>query len=342
VLVAAAVGAGIGWIARDSNAQDGDMVSVAPDGTAPAASAGAAVAAAACVTWAERICQDAGAKSEGCKVARDASQFLTGAVCKAAMAEVAQTLEKAKQLRSDCDALVAKLCKDIGEQTETCTMVKERTPSFPRAQCRQMLSNYDRVLGELQQMEKANAPLSTELAAKHAAGDAPAFGPDDAKVTLVEYSDFQCPFCSKAAKVVGQIKKRYGSVVRFVFRQYPLPNHPAAMPAAQASLAANAQGKFWAYHDLLFENSRELDREHLEEYAKKVGLDMAAFRKALDDKTYEKAVENDMELGKEVGIQGTPSLFVGTKRVGNPTDFEAVSKLIEAELTAAGVEIPKE
>ena len=342
LLVAAAVGGGIGWIARDSSAKDADqMTAISPDAPAASSSAEPGKAAPACQTWSERICKEVGGKSEGCKTAQDSAQFLSGAACQAALADVGQTLDKVKNLRSVCDELVTKLCKEIGEETETCEMVKDRTPQFPRAQCRQMMDNYGKVIDELKRMEKMNAPLSPELAAKIAAGDVPAFGPDDAKVTLVEYSDFQCPFCSKAAAVTKQIKERYGSVVRFVFRQFPLQNHPAAMPAAQASLAAHAQGKFWPYHDLLFENQRKLSREDLEGYAKKLGLDMAAFRKALDDKTYEQAVKDDMALGGEVGIQGTPSLFVGTKRASNPADLAAVSKLIDAELTAAGVEVPK-
>ncbi len=206
-----------------------------------------------------------------------------------------------------------------------------------------MLENYDQMIKGLKQMEKRNAPpppITAEAAAKQAAGDGPSFGPVDAKVVIVEYSDFQCPHCGRAASVVQQLKKRYGKVVRFVFRQLPLSIHEQAPLAAEASLAAHAQGKFWPYHDLLFESPQNLGRESLESYAKKVGLDLAKFQKALDEHTYKKAVEQDMKLAEEVGINATPSMIVGTERVKNPTRLAVVTELIDAQLTAAGVEVP--
>ena len=139
---------------------------------------------------------------------------------------------------------------------------------------------------------------------------------------------------------MSAIKARYGKVVRVVFRQFPLSFHQDAMPAAQASLAARAQGRFWDYHDLLFANNDKLDRASLEGYAQKLGLDMKAFKKALDEAIYKAAVEADFALGGETGVQGTPSMFINGVRVPNPTDVALVSEIINAELTAAGVPIP--
>jgi protein-disulfide isomerase len=195
-----------------------------------------------------------------------------------------------------------------------------------------MLGKYDQVLGELKKMEMRNAPLSAEMAKKQAGGsDVPSFGPADAKVTIVEYSDFECPYCARAAKIVSQLKKAYPEGVRFVFRQYPLPMHKNAQVAAEASLAAHAQGKFWAMHDKLFENSRNLSRETVDKIAQEIGLNMEKFKAALDNHTYADAVKADMDLGGEIGVTGTPTMIVNTKRVKNPGDFAGLTKLIEEE-----------
>jgi protein-disulfide isomerase len=136
--------------------------------------------------------------------------------------------------------------------------------------------------------------------------------------------------------VTKQIKDKYGKDVRFDFRQYPLSIHADARLAAEASLAANAQGKFWQFHDLLFKNPTDLSRSALEAHAKQAGLDLNAFKKALDDKTYAAAVDADMKLGDEAQVQGTPTLFLNGERVANAGSFEALSAQIDAALKAPG------
>src|SRR5690606_8419036 len=118
----------------------------------------------------------------------------------------------------------------------------------------------------------------------------------------------------------------------FVFRQFPLSFHKNAKPAAEAALAAHAQGKFWEYHDVLFENSRKLDKESLVEYAKKTGVDGAKITAALDASTYSAAVDNDVKLGNDVAVSGTPTMFVNGKRISNPTDYKTVSDAINDAL----------
>jgi len=339
------VGIAIGWLVRDWRATELDGATRVAAATGPGSSAApvgsAAGLAAECSAWAKKVCDAAGAEAEGCARVRKAAQVLPAKACRAALAEVPVTLARLAQAASTCDQLVAKLCADIGKDSETCTMVTERTKGFPASQCEDMLENYEVVIAELRKMEEQNAPLSAEKAARQAAGEGPSFGPADAKVAIVEYSDFECPYCTKAAAAVTQLKERYGTVVRVVFRHYPLPMHRNAMLAAEASLAAHAQGKFWPYHDLLFENSRTLDRKSLESYAKQVGLDMGAFKKALDDHRYADQVKADMKLGAEIGVSGTPTMIVGTKRVTDPTNFAVLARLVEAELAAAGVAVPK-
>lgn len=240
--------------------------------------------------------------------------------------------QKIKGQASKCDELVEKLCAGVGKETDTCKMVAGKTKEFPPEQCMGMLEHVDEIVSDLKKQEAANQPLTAEQAAKVAAGDVPAFGPADAKVTLVEFSDFQCPYCSRAASVTSQIKAKYGTKVRFVFRQYPLSFHDNAQVAAEASLEAYKQGKFWEFHDKMFANQNSLDRASLEGYAKELKLDMAKFKGALDTNAHSSQVKADLDLGNEVAVQGTPTLFLNGKRIDNPTDFDQVSRAIDEVL----------
>lgn len=176
-------------------------------------------------------------------------------------------------------------------------------------------------------------------------GDAPVLGPQDAKVTIVEWSDFQCPFCSRVVPSVKEVMKQFPKDVRFVFKQYPLPFHDKAHLAAQAALAAKAQGKFWPYHDKLFENQKMLDRADLERYAKEVGLNLPKFQKALNDGTYKAKVDAEMAEGAQVGVQGTPALFINGRFLSGaqPVDVlvaQVKLALADAEKRMAEKKIP--
>jgi protein-disulfide isomerase len=195
-----------------------------------------------------------------------------------------------------------------------------------------MMQHYAEVVADLKKQEEKNKPLTPEKQAKMVEGEAPAFGPKDAKVTIVEFSDFECPFCSRAADASHKIKEKYGDKVRFVFRQFPLSFHAHAHLAAEAALAANAQGKFWEFHDKLFANQKGLERDKLEAYAKELGLDLTKFKKALDDKAHAATVDAEMKLGEEVAVDGTPTMFLNGARVANPTDFDAIAKDIDKAL----------
>jgi protein-disulfide isomerase len=196
------------------------------------------------------------------------------------------------------------------------------------------------VLGDLKKREARNAPLPADKVAEISKPDAPNFGPDSSTVTIVEFSDFQCPFCSRAANVVQQLKGKYGDKVHFVFRQFPLSFHKQAHLAAEAALAAHAQGKFWQYHDKLFADQSKLDRPSLEATAKEVGLDVNTFKKALDTNQYASAVDADQKLGESVNVDGTPTMFLNGARVSDPTNFEALSKQIDTALAGGGEKKP--
>ncbi|MGA9522467.1 MAG: thioredoxin domain-containing protein, partial [Myxococcaceae bacterium] len=145
--------------------------------------------------------------------------------------------------------------------------------------------------------------------------EAPSRGPANAKVVITMWTDFECPFCNRSQATLKALEKQYGKKLRIVVRHQPLPFHPNAKHAAEASMAAHEQGKFWAFHDLLFENQRELDPESLEKWAKKAGLDLARFNAALESGRYRVYVETDSKAGNDVGAEGTPTFFINSRKI---------------------------
>ena len=181
-------------------------------------------------------------------------------------------------------------------------------------------------------MEAQNQPLTPDLQKAIVSAPAASFGPEAAAVQVVEFSDFQCPYCSRAAEAVHKIKEKYGDKVHFTFRQFPLPMHQNAKGAAEAALAANAQGKFWEFHDSLFKHQQQLDAAGLEEQAKATGLNVAQFKKSLSDHQFAAGIDADVKLGEQVQVNGTPTMFVNGARVADPTNFDAIAAAIEAAL----------
>jgi len=165
--------------------------------------------------------------------------------------------------------------------------------------------------------------------------EAPAFGPKNAKVTIVEWSDFECPFCSRVAPTLAKIKEQYGKEVRVVFRHQPLPFHQSAKLAAEASMAAHEQGKFWEMHDKLFSNQKALSRPSLEKYAEELRLDMGKFRQALDSGKFRAAIEADSSAGSAVGANGTPTFFINGRQFVGAQPFESFKSAIDEELARA-------
>jgi protein-disulfide isomerase len=135
-------------------------------------------------------------------------------------------------------------------------------------------------------------------------------GPDDAPVTLVEYGDFECPYCGVAYPVVKALESEYADRLRVVFRSFPLLQHPHAQAASEAAEFAADHGKFWEMHDTLFEHQRALGEQHLLDYARELGLDPSALTVALREHTYAPLVAEQKEGGEESGIPGTPAFFL--------------------------------
>jgi protein-disulfide isomerase len=136
-------------------------------------------------------------------------------------------------------------------------------------------------------------------------------GPEHARVTVVEYGDFECPNCKQAAPALKLLLKHFAGQVRIVFRHFPLEEvHPHALAAAEAAETAAAQGKFWEMHDLLFENQRHLKAANLRTYAEQLQLDMARYTAEMDDEIYRQRVREHIEGGRRSGVRSTPGIFV--------------------------------
>lgn len=163
--------------------------------------------------------------------------------------------------------------------------------------------------------------------------EGPSTGPKDAKVTIVEFSDFECPFCARGRENVAKVMAKYDGKVRLVFRQFPLSFHAHAKKAGEAALCANAQDKFWAYHDALFAEQKKLSVEDLKATAKTLGLDEAAFAKCLDTGAMEKTLAADMAAGTKAGVTGTPAFFINGVMLSGAQGPEAFEHIIDQELS---------
>jgi protein-disulfide isomerase len=161
---------------------------------------------------------------------------------------------------------------------------------------------------------------------------APVAGPASAPITLVEFSDFQCPYCSKAVVQINATLKAYPNDVRLIFKQYPLDSHPAAAISAAASLAAHAQGKFWPMHDVMFANRQRLSRQAILGWAKDIGLDMKRFTADLDSDVIRKAVLRDQADGDKAGVEGTPTVFLNGQKYNGDLAPDAIKPVIDGEL----------
>jgi protein-disulfide isomerase len=164
-------------------------------------------------------------------------------------------------------------------------------------------------------------------------GTAAAIGAQHPKVTVVEFGDFQCPACGSLHPIMKYVQEQYqDQPVRFVWRHFPLAQHQHAQLAAEASVAAGEQGKFWEYHDLLFDDQTRLERSSLEQYAEQLGLDMEKFRAALDQHQHQEIVEADKSDGRLIGVSATPTIFINGAQYAGQYSAAAFQEVIDAEL----------
>lgn len=165
----------------------------------------------------------------------------------------------------------------------------------------------------------------------------PVIGPNNARVTLVEFSDFQCPYCSVAVLKLNAILKAYPNDVKLIFKQYPLTDlHSQAQLAAEAALAAHRQGKFWPLHDAMFADRTHLTRQNILAMADKIGLDVKRFQQDWDSPAIKQAVARDRADGDKIFVSGTPTIFIDGQRFNGDVDLDAIRPFLDKEIKKQG------
>lgn len=196
----------------------------------------------------------------------------------------------------------------------------------------ELRSDQRQILAKLADLEKKIDQIATRPSApapqQHAGtdpnkeyalpvGNSPFKGPAEAPVSIVEFSDYQCPFCANSESLLADVLKQYPTQVKLVFKHYPLPMHSNALPAAKAAMAAHRQGKFWEMHALLFANQRQLQPDKIKELAQQAGLDMAKFEADMNSPEVQRDLQDDQRLATSALVRGTPTLFVNGKLLQN-------------------------
>lgn len=187
------------------------------------------------------------------------------------------------------------------------------------------------IRADLKRIAEEPPPVLEDPIKISTAGD-PVRGPDNAKLTIVEFSDFQCPYCSTAAKQTSQVLKQFPKDVRLVFKQFPLDSHSQAEMGAEAALAAQAQGKFWEMHDLIYGGFPNLSRSIVEGYAKQLKLDMKKFDAEMTGHKYRDRVLAEEKEGEDAGVAGTPTFYFNGKKFNGLFDVASVVPVIQKEL----------
>jgi protein-disulfide isomerase len=193
---------------------------------------------------------------------------------------------------------------------------------------------------EREALEAANASQYAHLAPEKLLSDpvqipvagAPSLGPANAPITLVEFSDFQCPYCAAAVPQIHAILQAYPAGVRLFFKQFPLDFHPRAALAAEASIAAQKQGKFWPMHDAMYAHPDRLSRADLMALAARLGMDVKKFESDLDSTEVRETVIRDIQDGDRAGVEGTPTLFINGQRYNGPLEASVLEPVLNAEL----------
>jgi protein-disulfide isomerase len=191
--------------------------------------------------------------------------------------------------------------------------------------------NATAVRADVKQAASEPPPTFEEPVKISLAGD-PGKGPENARVTIVEFSDFQCPFCAKAVSEAYALTREFPKDVRLVFKQFPLDSHADAEFGAEAALAAQAQGKFWEMHDLLYAGFPDISRRTVLRYAKQIGLDLNKFTADVDGHKYKTRVHMEEQEGETAGVGGTPTFFINGKKYNGLFDVATVGPLIKKEL----------
>ncbi len=261
---------------------------------------------------------------------------LVGAEAKQANMSMEEYIDKkiAKDVKISEDKIKKFIAQRNIPESNVNPQIKEKIVAYLKSAERQ-----EQINEHLAKLTKGN-PVEVyfskpRMTANVDAGDAPFAGKKDAVVTVVEFSDFQCPYCSKAAETVSQLKKKYGNKIKLAFKHFPLPMHPNAKGAAEASMCVHDQNadKFWSYHDLLFKNQGSLgDQASLQKFAKDSGVDAKKFEECMKSKKFAGYVQKDLEYGEKLGVRSTPTFFINGQLLQGAVPFESFVEAIDEEL----------
>ena len=259
---------------------------------------------------------EAAAKKEGKTVDEYLKEKIDSKVVEPSDDEIKETYEKYKsKLRG-----------------QTLEQARQKIVDFLKRQ--QMQQLYQDLIASLRKETKVRVMLEPPRV-EVSTDDDPALGPADAPVTIVAFSDYQCPFCGRAERTMKRVLENYKGKVRYVFRDFPLSFHQHAMDAAQAAGCVYELGgtdSYWAYHDKLFENQRSLDKDSLAKFAKEVGVDEAKFKECLESGRRQAEVEKDLADGQRLGVSGTPAFFVNGRLISGAQPYESFQEVIDDEL----------
>lgn len=185
---------------------------------------------------------------------------------------------------------------------------------------------------------RAEGPQGPDPGKQHAVdvASAPIRGDKNAKITIVAFSDFQCPFCNRVNPTLTKLLETYPGKVRVAFKHLPLRIHPDAPAAHAAAEAANRQGKFWEMYDKIFANQRDLKPETFKRYATEIGLDVAKFEKDVEDAAVKARIDADMKEADKLGVAGTPAFFINGKYLSGAQPYETFQKMVDEQLAAKG------
>jgi protein-disulfide isomerase len=186
------------------------------------------------------------------------------------------------------------------------------------------------IVADLRDHAMKPPPILDEPVPLTVQGD-PYLGPEKAKVTIVEFSDFQCPYCAAAAGQARLLLDKFPNDVKLVFKEFPLDDHSQAFLAAQSAVAAHAQGKFWEMHNILYANYRSISAQNILVWAKQIGLDMKKFIDDVDSGKYKQTVQNEVKQGEDAGVQGTPSFFFNGRKYSGAFQADIVADLLKNE-----------
>jgi protein-disulfide isomerase len=233
---------------------------------------------------------------------------------------VAQVNERLASIQDNQTQIMAKLAELEGKVGRVAVAAPAGAPGQPGA--------------DKQARPQPKRPSPTDTY-KVPLGESHTKGSDEALVTIVEWSDFQCPYCSRVGPTLEQLEKDYGDKVRVAFKHNPLGFHNRALPAALAAEAAGRQGKFWEMHDKLFANQKELTDENFTAWAKDLGLDVGQFSKDLADPKLEAKIKNDQRIGAPIGVTGTPAFFINGRFLSGAQPVDNFKKIVDEELAKA-------